>query len=87
MPKLLYWVSKRSDGDTPKNIRTKTETECKTLQQKENSRLGEFLYAKPEKVWLEYHDGFDLMNLCMSGVTWIEDFSFSHPSDAHVVHG
>lgn len=61
--KLIYWVATQDDDAACYNIRERTKREVlKRLAQ--INRPG--VYSKPKKVVVDYADGFDLMDQCLS---------------------
>jgi len=67
MPKLTYWVAQSLNDSAAYNIRAKTKKEA--LRQVGND--GAY-YGEVKKVVVEYRDGFDLMDQCLTegGAGW-----------------
>lgn len=62
--KLTYWKAESLDDNDCYSIRTKTKNEC--IEQVA-SRWNSQNFSTPRKVTVEYTDGFDLLDQCLTG--------------------
>ncbi len=60
--KLTYWVCKNLNDSDCYNVREKT----RKAALKTRDAWGAEGYSEPHKVEVNYHDGFDLLAMCLS---------------------
>jgi len=80
MPTLTYWVSRcESDGafSASYSFRAKTKKECEKMLADHNAiETGKFAtkYGPVTKHTIQYKDGFDLMDICLSEARGFEPY-------------